>query len=170
MEVLITNSQDLLKIDLDLIRSVALEIMKFEGAAENSELSLVFCDDDFIQKLNKDYRGKNEPTDVLSFSLDEDDFDHEIKLIGDVVISMETALRQAASMKHPPVLEIVFLLIHGLLHLHGYDHSHKIERKRMRDREVSIFRHLCERQLLSYPDADKPEPLIKRVLGPEDGS
>ena len=170
MEVLITNSQDLLKIDLDLIRSVALEIMKFEGSAENSELSLVFCDDDFIQKLNKDYRGKNEPTDVLSFPMEEDNFDHEVKLIGDVVISIETALRQADSMKHAPVLEIVFLMIHGLLHLHGYEHGRKIARKRMRDREVSIFRHLCEKQLLNCSEADKPEPLIKRVLGPEDGS
>lgn len=164
MEVLISNRQDLLEIDLELIKKIAEEIMKFEASPENAELSMVFCDDDFIQKLNKDYRGKNEPTDVLSFPMDEESFESEVRMLGDIVISTETALRQADNLNHPPQLEIVFLLIHGLLHLHGYDHKLKAARKKMRDREVTIFRHLCEIKLLFCNDDTSPEPLIKRVI------
>ncbi len=164
MEVLISNRQKLVDVDLEQVREVAIEIMKFEASPENAELSIVFCDDDFIQKLNKDYRGKSEPTDVLSFPIDEENFEPEIRLLGDIVISTETAVRQAESLKHPPMLEIVFLLIHGLLHLHGYDHIQKLQRRRMRDREVTIFRHLCERQLLSCLEGNTPDPLIKRVI------
>ncbi|MDD2998187.1 MAG: rRNA maturation RNase YbeY [Erysipelotrichia bacterium] len=163
MEVLISNRQEQMSIDLDFIKNVAVEIMKFEASPENAELSVVFCDDDFIQKLNNDYRGKNEPTDVLSFPIDEENFEPEIRLLGDIVISTETAARQAESLKHPCVLEIVFLLIHGLLHLHGYDHGQKLERKQMRDREISIFRHLCEKQFLSCIEGESPAPLIKRA-------
>lgn len=164
MEALISNRQKLVEVDLDLVREVAIEIMKFEASPENAELSIVFCDDDFIQKLNKDYRGKSEPTDVLSFPIDEENFEPEIRLLGDIVISTETAARQAENLKHPPMLEIVFLLIHGLLHLHGYDHIHKVARRRMRDREVTIFRHLCDKQLLSCMEDTASSPLIKRVI------
>jgi probable rRNA maturation factor len=163
MEVLISNNQSILQIDLELIKKVAQEIMKFEASPDNAELSLDFCDDDFIQKLNNEYRGKNEPTDVLSFPMEEEDFETEIRMIGDVVISIETALRQAEGMKHEPLLEIVFLLIHGLLHLHGYTHSNKILRRQMRDREVSILRHLCERNLLDCLSSKAGSPLIKRA-------
>lgn len=164
MEVLISNRQDQIVFDLDFIKAVAEEIMRFEASPEKAELSLVFCDDDFIQKLNRDYRGKNEPTDVLSFPMEEEQFDAGIRVLGDIVISTETAVRQADSFKHPPLLEIVFLLIHGLLHLHGYEHSGKLKRKIMRDREVTIFRHLCEKKMLSFIDDNEPVPLIRRVM------
>lgn len=163
MEVLISNNQSLLKIDLKKVKKIAMEIMKFEASSEKAELSLVFCDDDFIQKLNKDFRGKNEPTDVLSFPMEEEAFESEVRMIGDVVISTETALRQADAVKHEPFLEVVFLLIHGILHLHGYEHSNKVLRRQMRDREVSIFRHLCEKKLLSCAFSEEFSPLIKRV-------
>jgi probable rRNA maturation factor len=102
MEILISNRQDQVSIDLDFIRTVAEEILRFEASPENAELSLVICDDDFIQKLNRDYRGKNEPTDVLSFPMEEEHFEAEIRMLGDIVISTETAVRQADSLKHPP--------------------------------------------------------------------
>lgn len=164
MEVLISNRQEQVAIDLDFIKTVAEEILKFEASPENAELSLVFCDDDFIQKLNKDYRGKNEPTDVLSFPMEEENFESEIRMLGDIVISTETALRQADSLKHPVLFEIVFLLIHGLLHLHGYEHSGKLQRQRMRDREGTIFRHLCEKKMLSWLECEEPALLIKRAI------
>lgn len=167
MEVLISNNQSLLKIDLEAVQGIAEEIMMFEASPDKAELSLVFCDDDFIQKLNKDYRGKNEPTDVLSFPMEEENYESEVRMLGDVVISTETAVRQAEGMKHAPFLEVVFLLIHGILHLHGYEHSDKLLRRRMRDREVSIFRHLCEKKLLKCLDTDDYSPLIKRVTDSE---
>lgn len=163
MEVLINDRQDLFDITSEFIKKIALEIMKFEGMSESSELSLVFCDDDFIQKLNKDYRGKNEPTDVLSFPMKKQKFETEVTMLGDIVISVETANRQADSYKHPIILEIVFLLLHGLLHLNGYRHSNKADRKKMKDREVSILQHLCDKKILDCVGYDNFSPVIKRV-------
>jgi probable rRNA maturation factor len=82
------------------------------------EVSLVFCDDDFIQQLNRDFRSKDGPTDVLSFPQDA-----QSGLLGDIVISVPTADRQARERKQPRAREIEWLFLHGLLHLLGYDHQ-----------------------------------------------
>jgi probable rRNA maturation factor len=76
----------------------------------------VLCDDPFIHQLNRDYRGKDKPTDVLSFEQDPDS-----GILGDLVISVPTALRQARAHKHPLASEIEWLFLHGALHLLGYD-------------------------------------------------
>ncbi|MBF0409207.1 MAG: rRNA maturation RNase YbeY [Candidatus Riflebacteria bacterium] len=163
MEVLINNRQKKIKINLRRIRSIAQEIMKFEGAPENAELSLVFCDDDFIQKLNHQYLGNNRPTDVLSFPMEEPEFEQDTTMIGDVVISTDTASDQAFKMHHSEELEIVFLLTHGLLHLFGYDHIKKTDLIRMRGREDTIYSLLLEKKLFKSPDSEvKPSPLIER--------
>ena len=167
MEVLINNRQKRIKFNHPRLRRIVQEVMKFEGCPENTELSLVFCDDDFIQKLNQDHRGRNEPTDVLSFPMDEETFESEVHLLGDIVVSIETAERQAQKLKHSVVLEVVFLLVHGLLHLRGYVHDSKMERHRMREREETICRLLCERNLLEDLDDDHA-PLIKRAHGDEE--
>lgn len=165
MEVLISNRQKKVKLNLRRIRSIAEEIMKFEGLSDTTELSIVFCDDDFIQKLNHEYLGQNQPTDVLSFPM-EDEFDSEILLLGDVVISMETASRQAQKIKHSIGLEVAFLLIHGVLHLLGYDHQKsKNEFSRMRDREQTICGHLGEKKLLKGIERNPSSSLIERASG-----
>lgn len=166
MEVLINNRQKRIRFNTRRIRLIAEEIMRFEGVPENAELSLVLCDDDFIQKLNDQHLGKNQPTDVLAFPMEED-FEPEIRLLGDIVISIETACRQAQKLRHSVGLEVVFLLIHGLLHLRRYDHKRKEDLKRMREREVTIFSHLCEQKLLKGIEASQHSPLIKRATGEE---
>lgn len=89
-----------------------------------AELSLVLCDDAFIRPLNRDYRGKDAPTDVLSFAMQEgDDLLADDPVLGDLVISVETATRQAAEQGHGVDAELRVLLVHGLLHLLGYDHE-----------------------------------------------
>jgi probable rRNA maturation factor len=89
-----------------------------------AELSLVLCGDAFIQVLNRDYRGQDRPTDVLSFAMREgEDGDADDPVLGDVVISLETAARQAAERGHSVGREVQFLLVHGFLHLLGYDHA-----------------------------------------------
>jgi probable rRNA maturation factor len=80
-----------------------------------AELSVVLCDDSFIQDLNLRYRQKDKPTDVLSFGLEDD------VLLGDIVISVDTAARQADRAGWPLSSEIAMLGVHGLLHLLGYD-------------------------------------------------
>lgn len=93
----------------------------------NAELSILLCDDPQIQVLNQAHRGKNAPTDVLSFPLmdpeDEQLSTLEGGALGDVVISLDTAQRQAAHRGQDLMQEVEFLLAHGLLHLLGYDHE-----------------------------------------------
>lgn len=98
------------------------------------ELSLVLCDDAIIQDLNAEWRGVNEPTDVLSFEMgrDEDELtemkevegsDLPVTVMGDIVLSLDTAARQAAERQHSLLDECRVLLVHGVLHLLGYDHE-----------------------------------------------
>lgn len=83
------------------------------------ELSVVFCDDAFMQALNLQYRGQDKPTDVLSFT--QDGIPGGPEVLGDVVISLDTARRQAREQRHSLAREVEWLLCHGVLHLLGYD-------------------------------------------------
>jgi probable rRNA maturation factor len=88
------------------------------------ELSIVLCDDAFIRALNRDYRGLDRSTDVLSFSQGDGALgDTETAVLGDVVISLETAARQARLRRRALADEATSLLVHGVLHLVGYDHE-----------------------------------------------
>ncbi|MBN1665932.1 MAG: rRNA maturation RNase YbeY [Anaerolineales bacterium] len=88
-----------------------------------AEATVVIEDDDFIQTLNRDYREIDAPTDVLSFSADFTDPENEAPYLGDVIISYPQANRQAEHGGHPVEAEIQLLLVHGLLHLLGFDHA-----------------------------------------------
>lgn len=108
----------------------------------DAELSVVLVDDDAMRDLNRAHRGLDEPTDVLAFPMDFADDTGEVtapaeagRLLGDVVISVPTAARQAASAGHPLPEEVVFLLAHGLLHLIGLDHADAAGKAEM-DRET----------------------------------
>lgn len=101
------------------------------------ELSIVLCDDPTIHALNREYRHKNRPTDVLAFAMREGEgADAAGQVLGDVVISMQTAARQATEHGHSLSTEVYTLLAHGLLHLLGWDHRTDAEDRRMR-REVA---------------------------------
>jgi len=100
---------------------------------EDRELSIVLTGDVQIQKLNRIYRKKNKPTDVLSFSQQEGEMgDHAGRLLGDVVVSIPTARKQAEAHGKDLVSELTMLLAHGLLHLLGWDHETDAEDRRMR--------------------------------------
>ncbi len=88
------------------------------------ELSILLVDDDRIQALNRDYRQKDRPTNVLSFSMREGDFAEVTpELLGDVVVSVDTAAAEAEKAGIPLGDHMTWLLIHGILHLFGYDHE-----------------------------------------------
>lgn len=112
----------------------------------NAALSLSLVGDEAIRALNLKYRGRNAPTDVLSFPLDGAPAEAE-RLLGDVVISVETALRQAADYDAPLQREIYRLLIHGMLHLKGHDHERPAERRVMEREE----RRLADAIALPWP-------------------
>jgi probable rRNA maturation factor len=107
------------------------------------ELSLSLVPDAEIQRLNRDYRGKDRATDVLSFSLREGSFGDVAVGLGDVVISLETAARQAAERRLLLRDEVDRLLVHGILHLAGYDHEiSEGQARRMRRKEIELLRML----------------------------
>ena len=111
---------------------------------DSAELSLVLAGNREIQKLNRLYRSKNEPTDVLSFPLGKDLPKGEV-LLGDVIISVEKAASQARERGGSLEEELETLLIHGILHLLGYDHEVSVkEARRMQRMERKIQLKLCE--------------------------
>lgn len=114
------------------------------GLAEADEVSVVLCDDCYIHALNLQYRGKDYSTDVLSFALNEGE-EFEItdgpteKLLGDIIISLDTATRQAEEYGHSLERELAYLTVHGMLHLLGYDHEESAEREEMRTEEEYVL-------------------------------
>ena len=102
------------------LRKRAELILRVLGV-ENSELSILLTDDEEIRELNRTYRGKDRPTDVLSFPIGEEVAGRLI--LGDVVISLDTARRQAEELGHTLEEEVSRLLAHGIIHLLGYDHE-----------------------------------------------
>ncbi len=119
-----------------------------------SELSILLCDDELIRDLNREHRDVDSATDVLSFPMqDEDDPADPAPMLGDVVISIETAVRQASRHGCSVIDEVTTLLVHGVLHLVGYDHRDDAEEGRMN----ALARHL--KSIVSTPE--KRFPIIK---------
>lgn len=109
----------------------------------HAEVSVLFCDDAVIQPLNRDWRGKDRPTDVLSFSQEEGERIGDLDLLGDIVISVPTAARQAAERGHDTSYELRILLVHSVCHLIGYDHEDDDEAEQMEALERSLMRQLA---------------------------
>ncbi|MBW1755173.1 MAG: rRNA maturation RNase YbeY [Deltaproteobacteria bacterium] len=106
----------------------------------DAELSILLCDDGTIRKLNRRYRKKNKATDVLAFPMQEGSGPAaQPGLLGDVVISLPTATRQATEHDRPIIQEVTFLLAHGLLHLLGYDHANRREEQDMKARTEGLL-------------------------------
>ena len=120
---------------LDTVEEVAQRMLEAMGVG-HADLSVLLCDDPTIHELNRTYRGMDKPTDVLAFALLEGQAmpQGELLLLGDVVISIPTAIRQAEERQRPVDTEVVELLAHGLLHLLGFDHPDRDTERRMRAR------------------------------------
>lgn len=114
----------------DTLNALAETICTGEGLDEELELSVLLCDDNFIAQLNRQYRDKDAPTDVLSFE-QEGAPDLPSRVLGDVVISLETVERDCSGDRALMREEMKVLLCHGILHLLGYDHGTAQERRRM---------------------------------------
>jgi probable rRNA maturation factor len=117
----ILNRQRTAPIDRDRFERLLKRLVRHYQLGR-PELTLSFVDDPEIQELNRTYRKKNKPTDVLSFPLNEQGSDGHFYL-GDIVISIPRAREQAAELGHPLARELEILAIHGFLHLLGYDHD-----------------------------------------------
>ena len=130
-------------VDLVRLRRRAVAVLRAAGEAR-AELSIALVDDATIRVLNGRYRGKPRPTDVLSFSLVEGEHaDRRGRLLGDVVISVETAARQARERRRGLDDTIAKLLVHGVLHLLGHDHEEDEEAQLMLAEERRIWRAIA---------------------------
>lgn len=129
-------------IDLETLRKL-MEYATEKENVENAIFNIIFIDNEKIHKMNKEYRGIDRPTDVISFALEDDDTCIQIedapRMLGDIYISTEKAKEQAEEYGHSFKREISFLAIHGLLHLLGYDHMEKEEEKIMFERQELIL-------------------------------
>ncbi len=139
MSVLIRNRQKNQKLDIREIRKFTQGVLDYLGL-NSKELSLVLMSDSQITQINRDYLGRDKPTNVISFSMAEGEFcGPETGLLGDVIVSVDTAFRHAAQSGEVPDDEVLYLIIHGILHIVGYDHETGEERRKMRKKEAEIF-------------------------------
>ena len=146
---------------MDLVLEMSLEIEGFDDLVNEEEIreyvqkvlekeyeseapvymSLLFTGNDEIQVINREYRDKDQPTDVISFAYHEtEDFDiGPYDTLGDIVISLERVVEQAKEYNHSDKRELFYVLTHGILHLLGYDHIEEEEKKEMRAKEEEIL-------------------------------
>ena len=152
MLVTLENAQDIVTVAPELtkqLNAVMAVVAKQEELTDNTEVDITLVTDEEIHELNRVYRQVDRPTDVLSFALDEneeeepalvgDTGDH---LLGDIIISVETAQRQAQEYGHGLERELLYLAVHGVLHLLGYDHMVAEDKVVMRKREEEVLREL----------------------------
>jgi probable rRNA maturation factor len=141
MKIQIENKQTKIKIPLRKIRSTVRTLLSIMDC-EHKELSISFVDDKTIQQLNKSYLQRDSSTNVLSFSLQEGEYSNiNPNILGDIIISAQTAQRDADIGDLSLSEEIDFLIIHGLLHLLGFNHENttKAQTTKMRMKEKELF-------------------------------
>ncbi|GEN46508.1 rRNA maturation RNase YbeY [Alkalibacillus haloalkaliphilus] len=131
---------------LSIVNDVLHFAAEQQSVESEAEMSVTFVSDEDIKSINRDYRGKDAPTDVISFALEEQGED-ELEVIGeglplhlgDIVISVDRAFEQADEYGHSNNRELAFLAVHGLLHLLGYDHESEDDEKVMFEKQEKIL-------------------------------
>ncbi|GGG13673.1 endoribonuclease YbeY [Lysinibacillus alkalisoli] len=131
---------------IDLVEKLLQHAIASEGIKEDAEISVTFVTNEAIQAINKQYRNKDRATDVISFALEEMG-EEEIavqvegmpRVLGDIIISIDRAVEQAAEYGHSFERELGFLAVHGLLHLLGYDHMTAADEKEMFSKQDAIL-------------------------------
>ncbi len=144
MEIYYDDRQDDIEITEEiknLIEKSISAVLKVENLDENVEVSVSFVGDDEIRDLNREYRGVDKSTDVLSFPMD-DEFIIDNRILGDVIINTRRVMEQAEELGHSNERELSYLTVHSILHLLGYDHMEDEDKKEMREREKLAMREL----------------------------
>lgn len=156
MEIYYDDRQDDIEITEEiknLIGKSISAVLKVENLDQNVEVSVSFVGDDEIRDLNREYRGVDKSTDVLSFPMD-DEFIIDNRILGDVIINTRRVMEQAEELGHSNERELSYLSVHSILHLLGYDHMEDEDKKEMREREklamkeLSIYRWFYEKRTI----------------------
>jgi probable rRNA maturation factor len=125
-----------------IVEHAAREVLDYESVSSVTSLTIVFTDDAQMHELNSEYLKIKAPTDVLSFPANELDPETDSTYLGDILISLPRAIEQSNAAGHPLEAEIQLLVVHGVLHLLGYDHVNPKEKRRMWDTQVTILEQL----------------------------
>lgn len=145
IDVLFDNRQDIMEItpeNMKAIEKAVDNVLKAEGAEGDFEVSVSFVTNEEIKTLNREYRNVDSETDVLSFPMDDDDEFDGIIILGDIVLSTQRIIEQAKDFGHSLEREMLYLTVHSMLHLLGYDHMDSEEKDEMRSREKEIMKEL----------------------------
>jgi probable rRNA maturation factor len=143
INVLFDNRQDVLEITEDgenAIKVAVEAVLSEEDLQGDFEVSVSFVTNEEIKELNKEYRNVDSETDVLSFPMD-DEFDGVV-ILGDIVLSTQKIIEQANDYNHSLEREMIYLTVHSMLHLLGYDHMSSDEKNEMRTKEKEIMKNL----------------------------
>ena len=140
MDVFLANEQAL-PVDQDRLSALASHTLESEDVDGSAELSILFVSSDHMRRLNSHFAGDNYPTDVLAFPMTDGEADDEDEgpLLGDVVVCPEVASRNAERIGHPLQDELAVLIVHGTLHLLGYDHQGIKDKETMERRQTEIL-------------------------------
>jgi len=133
------NLEDLQASIEPTIQKAAYEALIFLASDQHIELSILICDDDYMQDLNLTYRGEEKTTDVLAFDNRFEVPGGDMTYMGDIAISYPTALNQSLRLGHNLEEEVSLLTVHGILHLFGYDHHDDVEKKEMWSIQTKIM-------------------------------
>ncbi len=145
IDVLFDDRQDIMEVTEDnmkAIKGAIAAVLKTEGAEGDYEVSVSFVTNDEIKELNREYRNVDSETDVLSFPMDDDDEFDGVIILGDIVISTQKIIEQANDFGHSLEREMIYLTVHSMLHLLGYDHMIDSEKEEMRLREKEVMKEL----------------------------
>ena len=148
MKIFIDKNPETLEVEKNILEEIfrAAEVVGKIYGVENSEVSITLTDDKNIHELNKKFRGIDRATDVLSFAFRESDepkiLDADFEILGEIIISLERAKIQAEDFGHSLLREIIFLEVHGLLHLLGYDHIEENDRIEMETEQNFVMEKL----------------------------
>ena len=151
MGVLLRNDHPDINIDCNDIENIIIKIMDHLDC-RNQEVSILLTGNKYIRRLNQEFRSIDQPTDVLSFpqNADEDPCIPEKIILGDIAVSLDIAKAQAKEHGLDFKEEIILLLIHGILHLLGYDHEiSEQEEKQMRNKTRELFKLIFPKRLLA---------------------
>ncbi len=138
-------------VDASALETAAKTALRHQSAPEDAGLTLVITDDAQLHALNRQYRGVDAPTDVLSFNADFTDPESDAPYLGDVLISCERAAAQAQTGGHPLMDELCLLTVHGVLHLLGHDHAEPDGKARMWAAQNEILREVGALSVISDP-------------------
>jgi probable rRNA maturation factor len=151
-----------------LLQQAAVMTLKHQGVADTAALTILLADDETLHSLNRDFLDEDRPTDVLSFPAGElmpgigelaaefaDDLAH---YLGDIALSVPYATRQATAKGHEPAAEMQLLVVHGVLHLLGYDHATPVEQAQMWRVQAEILEQLGLRGIAPTDELDEERP------------